>query len=131
MKVILAGSRSFTPADYDDVRRVFLLSGYWYSEVVSGCAQGVDLLGERFAKEIGVPVKRFPADWDRHGRSAGYLRTVQMAKYADALVAVWDGSSKGTAHMIRIAREHQRLVYFQTLSPAETKRNSAQEPGEV
>jgi hypothetical protein len=45
-------------------------------------------------------IKRYPADWDTFGKSAGYRRNEQMAEDADALVAFWDGESKGTAHMI-------------------------------
>ena len=47
----------------------------------------------------------FPADWDLEGKSAGFKRNVKMAEYADALVAFWDGESKGTKHMIEIAKE--------------------------
>lgn len=47
-----------------------------------------------------IPVKRFPADWDRHGRAAGPIRNCQMAQYADALIAIWDGKSRGTKNMI-------------------------------
>lgn len=81
------------------------LAGISVSEVVSGCARGADTLGERWAHDNNIPVRRFPADWDTHGSRAGYLRNIQMAEYADALVAVWDGRSKGTGHMIDIARK--------------------------
>ena len=72
------------------------------SEIISGTAQGVDKLGEQIAQKYGIPVKRFPADWSRFGKSAGYRRNTEMANYADTLVAVWDGQSKGTKHMIDI-----------------------------
>lgn len=117
MRVIVAGSRSFTEADYPLVREVCLASGYWYSEVISGGAHGVDLLGERFAAEIGVPVRRMLADWDRYGRGAGPRRNEAMAKQANALVAVWDGASRGTADMIRRARSTGLLVYVRVAHP--------------
>jgi hypothetical protein len=99
IRVIVAGSRDgIWPFN---VRIAIHRSGYHINEVVSGGARGVDLYGEWWAEEHSIPVKRFPADWDRHGKGAGYIRNEQMAAYADALVAVWDGQSKGTAHMIK------------------------------
>jgi len=59
-----------------------------------------DGLAEEWARENGIPIKRFPADWDKHGKAAGPIRNRAMAEYADALLAVWDGESKGTANMI-------------------------------
>lgn len=74
-------------------------------EIVSGAARGADALGERYAAERGLAVKQFPADWDRYGRSAGYRRNAEMAEYADAAVVFWDGKSKGSKHMINLAKE--------------------------
>lgn len=53
-----------------------------------------------------MPCSIFPADWDRYGKAAGYLRNTEMAKNADALVAFWDGMSLGTRHMIETAKAH-------------------------
>jgi len=74
-------------------------------EIVSGGARGADALGERYAKDRGYSLRVFPAEWDRYGKRAGYLRNAEMAKYANALLAFWDGESRGTRHMIQIARE--------------------------
>ena len=101
MKVIVAGSRNIT-----DEASVFCnIESVWFEkidEIVSGTASGVDRLGERYAAERGIPVKQFPADWAAHGKAAGYMRNKQMADYADALIAIWDGRSKGTRHMINL-----------------------------
>lgn len=59
--------------------------------VVSGKARGADTLGEQYAKEHGYSIQYFPADWERYGKAAGYLRNTEMAKNADALVAFWTG----------------------------------------
>lgn len=72
---------------------------------MSGGAKGADTLGERYAEEKGFKVKRFPADWNIHGKKAGILRNEEMANYADTCVAFWDSQSKGTAHMIKRATE--------------------------
>ena len=47
----------------------------------------------------------FIPQWDKYGKKAGYLRNVEMAENANALIAFWDGKSKGTKHMIDIATE--------------------------
>lgn len=70
-------------------------------------AQGADRLGERYGKERGYSIRYFPADWDGKGRSAGFIRNEEMAKNADALVAFWDGQSRGTKHMIETAKKHK------------------------
>lgn len=72
------------------------------SEVVSGCASGVDTMGEAWAFNHGITIKRFPADWSK-GQAAGYFRNADMAHYGNVLVAIWDGVSRGTAHMIACA----------------------------
>ena len=85
--------------------------GIMPTEIVSGCAKGVDRAGEEWAKRNGVPIKPFPANWETYGRAAGPIRNQQMAAYADALIAIWDGKSRGTESMIELAREHHLNVY--------------------
>lgn len=85
-------------------------SGFHITEIVSGGAIGVDRLGERYAKDHGVSLKIFPADWNKYGKSAGYRRNVEMAENADSLIAITSGS-KGTQHMIDIAKKKGLKVY--------------------
>jgi len=105
MKIIIAGGRNFR--DYDKLRESCdnILVNQKEVEIVSGTAAGADTLGERYAQEKGYEVKKFPAQWDLYGKSAGYKRNQQMAEYADGLIAFWDGKSKGTKHMIDIANK--------------------------
>ena len=112
MKVIIAGSRGIT--DYNTVLNAIDKSGFMITEVVSGTAKGVDQLGERWARENRIQIKRFPAQWDRYGKSAGYRRNEEMAHYADALIAIWDGQSRGTSHMIDFARSQGLKVFVYT-----------------
>ena len=100
MKTIIAGSRSIT--DPATVWEAIKQSGFTITEVVSGGARGPDSLGERWAKARSIPIKRFTPDWEI-GNHAGIIRNQQMAHYADALVAIWDGKSRGTKHMIDYA----------------------------
>jgi len=69
-------------------------------EIVSGTAGGADRLGEAYAYSRGFSVKRFPADWESHGNSAGVIRNAEMAEYADAAIIFWNKKSKGTSNMI-------------------------------
>ncbi len=80
-------------------------------EILSGGAKGADELGERFAKERGIPVVRYLPDWDKNGRAAGPIRNHEMAYVADILIAFWDGKSKGTANMIKLANLEGCIVH--------------------
>lgn len=99
MKCLIAGSRDIT--DYELVLRAFT-SCEWcgkITEIVSGGARGVDALGERLARERGLELARFPADWSL-GKGAGHIRNKDMAKYTDIAIILWDGHSRGTRNMI-------------------------------
>jgi hypothetical protein len=112
MRVIIAGSRSMT--DAAQVTMAIAQSGFVIREVISGGARGVDTLGEAWARTHHIPVRRFPADWQRYGKSAGFRRNEAMVHVADALIAIWDGSSPGTGHMIATARRRRlRLFVWQ------------------
>jgi len=110
MKIIIAGSRNFN--DYNLLKSSCdnLLTQFTNIEIVSGTARGADKLGERYAREKGYSIKEFPANWDKFGKSAGYIRNDEMAQYADMLIAFWDGTSKGTKHMIDLANKRSLKV---------------------
>lgn len=118
MKVIIAGSRQIE--DYEEVCKAILLSNFDITEVVTGKAPGPDTTGERFAKEFGIPVKEFYANWRPspgvYNKAAGIQRNVQMGDYADGLIAVWDGKSRGTQHMIDYATKKGLKVYVHLVS---------------
>ena len=110
-RIIIAGSRDLEFYDFDPLlcNIVYKINRYvrncHHIEVVSGTARGGDQLGENWAKVYGHQVARFPAHWKAEGRAAGYNRNMRMGKYADALIAIWDGKSRGTKHMIDIAED--------------------------
>jgi hypothetical protein len=106
MKIIIAGGRTFNDYALLCQNCNKTLSLQTEIEIVSGTANGADKLGEQYANENGYPIKKFPADWGKYGKSAGYKRNEEMAKYADALIAFWDGKSKGTKHMIDLANRY-------------------------
>lgn len=105
MRTIIAGGRDYELTDFDRAR----LDGLDITEVICGCARGADTGGELWAQARGIPVKRFPADWNKLGRSAGPVRNCKMAEYGEALVAFPGG--RGTDHMVRTALERGLLVW--------------------
>lgn len=122
LRIIIAGSRDFNDykllkASIKDILKDISLEGINKIKIISGTARGADQLGERFAKQFKLEVVKFPADWDRFGKRAGYIRNEEMAKYSvkdnnyGMLVAFWDGKSKGTKHMINLAKKHGLEVY--------------------
>nr|WP_297100849.1 DUF2493 domain-containing protein [uncultured Prevotella sp.] len=117
-RVIIAGGRDFD--DYgllcEHCDRLLAQKEQTHKIViVSGAARGADTLGERYAHERGYSIEQYPADWEHEGKAAGFIRNRQMADKADALIAFWDGQSRGTAHMIDQARRKPlpyRIVKF-------------------
>jgi predicted Rossmann fold nucleotide-binding protein DprA/Smf involved in DNA uptake len=107
---IIAGSR--TIQDYAEVERAIKHSKFNISEVISGGARGVDKLGETYAYEHKIPLTIYRANWDKYGKRAGIFRNRVMATHADALIAVWDGQSNGTKHMIEVAKEYGLHVFI-------------------
>ena len=128
IKVIVAGSRHIT--DYQLVSSVITNTINKYdikvTEIVSGCANGVDSLGEQWALENGVKVEPFDANWDditvpnalirtnkwgkEYNARAGFQRNERMAEYGDVLIVIWDGKSRGSKDMMDRAIRHGLLV---------------------
>ena len=115
MRVIIAGGRDFTNVnvmaetlnnlqDVDHAIEIEKLT------LICGMARGADLTAYKLFREVGLPVEMYPANWDEHGKQAGFIRNTQMADNADMLIAFWDGESRGTAHMIATARKRNLNV---------------------
>lgn len=107
-KIIIAGGRDFMDYNLLKEKTNKILQEKKVTHkivIISGCARGADTLGLRYASENAFDVEEYPADWDKYGKKAGYVRNVEMAENADSLIAFWDGKSKGTKHMIDIATE--------------------------
>ena len=109
MTVIICGSRGITSQDV--TLRAIKASGFDITEIISGNApQGPDQHAKSYGRLRGIKVILFPARWNSEGKQAGVLRNIRMAEYAaskgGACIAVWDGFSRGTQHMIEQARQH-------------------------
>ena len=112
-KVIIAGSRGFS--NYKLLKEK--CNEYLREKrkeyniiIISGGARGADTLGEKYAQDEGFSLEVFPANWNKFGKSAGFIRNEQMAEVADALIAFWDEKSHGTKHMIEIMENKKLLV---------------------
>jgi hypothetical protein len=114
VRVIVAGSRDL---DTDELP-IWLVADAVYksgwkdqiTEIVSGGCRGIDLAGEQFASDYKIPVKKFNPDWSL-GKKAGPIRNQQMADYADALVLIWSGTSRGSADMKKKAELKGLKIY--------------------
>ena len=122
-KVIIAGSRHI----HVETAKGLILD-HWkpalglfrarVTHVISGCASGPDTAGELLAEQLtGRAAVRFPADWERLGKSAGPSRNIDMMSCADALFLIWDGKSRGSRHMLTLMESRGRLVYEIEISP--------------
>jgi len=112
MKIAIVGSREFSDMKFaqrvimkellfaipctDDVNQEELV-------LVSGGARGIDTLAEQEADKLKMNKTIFPAEWNKYGKSAGFIRNELIIKEADRVIAFWDGRSKGTKHSINIA----------------------------
>jgi hypothetical protein len=118
-RIIVAGTRYFEDIGLfdslmDDEAALYKTKGSFM--FISGAAKtGADALVIEWCKKRGYPYAVFPADWDAHGKSAGYVRNAEMAKHLTNLTVFWDGKSNGTKHMIECAvekgvRPHKYIV---------------------
>lgn len=112
LKLLICGSRSFN--DFELLENE--VSHYLFEirneitkvVIISGCANGADLLGEEYAKSYQLEVERYSAEWNKFGKRAGYIRNEQMVKECDACIAFWDQKSKGTKHTINLCKKYNK-----------------------
>ena len=110
MKLAVVGSRDFDnypvlKAKLDIIHKVKIITC-----VISGGAIGADSLAEKWAKENNIETLIFYPNWNKHGKSAGYIRNEEIIKASDAVIAFWNGTSKGTAHSINLARKYNKAL---------------------
>lgn len=106
MRILVTGSRNWDDlekmieaiAPYDDCQGRHVL--------IHGAARGADTMAANIASSLGWDVESYPADWDKHGRSAGPIRNQQMVDLgADICLAFPLGESRGTRHCMKIAEK--------------------------
>lgn len=105
MKVAIVGTRTFTDFQLMRDKVTEYIHPSSITEIISGGATGADRLAEKFALCYGIPIQIFHPDWNTHGKVAGVLRNKKIVDKADLIIAFWNGSSRGTANTINIARQ--------------------------
>lgn len=118
MRVIVAGSRD-CPVTYMQVVRGLRSARFPAPTAIvhGGCPTGADAAAGAWAKLNGVFCRVFPAEWERLGLAAGPARNREMAEYGQALLAFWDGQSRGTSSMIAIAGGRGLRVHVVRVTP--------------
>lgn len=118
MRVIIAGGREVKiDRGVELVKEAIAASGFEITEIVNGGANGIDAAARKYwhnrfdGKIPEFPLRTMSADWNKYGKSAGPIRNREMARNADALIAIWDGQSRGTKNMIETAQEFGLTVY--------------------
>jgi len=106
MKLAIIGSRTFE--NYSILIKNLDPLKPKITQVISGAAKGADSLGEKWAKGNNIPTLIFPADWNKHGKRAGFIRNEDIIKNCDCCIAFWDGKSKGTAHSISLCEKYDK-----------------------
>ena len=108
VRVIVAGSRNFQ--NYPLMCKELDKIKDRIECIVSGDATGADTYGCMYARDNNIPVRHCPADWQKYGTAAGYVRNKQMGDYGDELIAFWDGVSPGTNDMINYMKQLGKKV---------------------
>ena len=111
IRLAVVGSRTFTDRKLcwkilDDLR-----TKYNITEIVSGGARGADSYGEAYSDYYHIKKTIFPAEWDKYGKKAGYLRNVDIIKNCDVCIAFWDGESRGTLHDLELCIKYNKICY--------------------
>lgn len=112
MRTIIAGSRKGVLPEH--LFEALELVDWEISVVLCGEADGADTIGKVYAEIADIPLDSYPADWVSEPRKAGYIRNELMGRNADALILLWDGESRGSANMLRIAERRglKKVVLF-------------------
>jgi len=123
MKIAIIGSRDFNDYTLFKLKCLKLLSQSDISKItiISGGARGTDRMAERYAREMGIPLKVINAEWDILGKKAGMIRNEEVLLLCTHVIAFWDGSSPGTRHVIikaKILNKKLRVVRIKTGAPA-------------
>ena len=102
LRILVCGGRDYT----NDAHIYLVLEAFADAPVtvVHGAARGADRLAGIAARSLGLTVEAHPADWDRHGRRAGFLRNIAMLDSGVDLVLAF-GGARGTDHTVREARK--------------------------
>ena len=112
MKLAIIGSRTYNNFEELEYRINSIFDISKISLIISGGAAGADSLGEKFALKYNIPTKIYYPDWKNLGKSAGFVRNINIIKVCDILIAFWDGNSKGTKHSLDLAEKYKKVAHI-------------------
>lgn len=99
-RLLVSGSREW---DQEHVLQM-MIAQFWvrYGDdliVVHGdCPRGADRMAREFCERHGIKQEKYPADWKRHGKSAGPKRNQKMVDTKPDLgIFFFRGKSRGTS----------------------------------
>lgn len=103
MRILVCGGRD--TGDFEIPVFIEKLHSLKPTVIISGEATGFDALAKNYAEVFKVSYEGYPADWDTYGKAAGPIRNKTMlTKGRPDLVVAFPGG-KGTANMIKQAKE--------------------------
>jgi len=114
MKLAIIGSRTLKQAQVLELITE-TLEGLHVSEIITGGANGVDSIAEYYAKQHNIKCKIFYPVYAVHGKRAPLIRNNEIVKNCDILLAIWDGTSTGTAYTFNKAKREGKKVIVKTL----------------
>lgn len=103
MRYAIIGSRTFN--DYEKFKESVDPHLPYITQIISGGATGADSLASDYTKEHNIPILVFKPEWDKYGRSAGFIRNKLIVQSSDIVVAFWDMKSNGTKHSLMYAEK--------------------------
>ena len=113
MKVAVIGSRGIKLDNLGDYLPDDL------TEIVSGGAKGIDTTAREYATEQGIKLTEFLPEYNRYKRGAPLKRNIQIAEYADKVLAFWDGKSRGTKFVIDYCKNSNIPVEVIVVNPTQ------------
>ncbi len=111
MKVAIVGSRNLIIEDLEKYVPECV------TEIISGGAKGVDECAKRFAAERGIKFTEYLPEYNKYGKGAPLKRNEEIIKNADAVIAFWDGKSKGTGYVVKKCYELDKPIEVKIISP--------------
>lgn len=108
MRILVCGGRDAKIEDYSAVKAVLKAIVRTGDTIIHGGASGIDHFADIYAGTVvdaGVDCVRFPADWKKQGKKAGFLRNKKMLDEGKPDLVVAFKGGKGTANMVNLARK--------------------------
>lgn len=110
MKLLVCGSRGnfkqYREKVFCAIEAMCLLHKDAIPIIIEGCCRNsADQYAEMFAQERGLQVMHFPGS-----RGIYFNRNAEMVKECDAVIAFWDGQSRGTANTVTCAVMNDKPV---------------------